>query len=194
MRYILALSGLLLFVPPAHAAPPREDLEDADVEVEEWTDIAPKPRGMVLFQSEMLRDHNMARRDFGVPALVWDAGLAADAAAYARTLAATDRFQHAVRVSGKPVQGENLWMGTRGAYAYRDMTGSWIEEGKDFRVGAFPDLSRTGSWHDVGHFTQIIWSGTRAVGCGVAANAENDVLVCRYFPAGNVWGENPLGR
>ena len=29
---------------------------------------------------------------------------------------------------------------------------------------------------------------------GVAANAENDVLVCRYFPAGNVWGENPLGR
>ena len=194
MRSILALSGLLLLVPPAHAAPPREDLEDADVEVEEWTDIAPKPRGMVLFRSEMLRDHNMVRRDFGVPALVWDAGLAADAAAYARTLAVTDRFQHAVRVRGKPVQGENLWMGTRSAYAYRDMTGSWIEEGKNFRSGAFPDLSRTGSWHDVGHFTQIIWSGTRAVGCGVAANAENEVLVCRYFPAGNVWGENPLGR
>ena len=183
-----------MFVPPALAGPPQDEMDDADVEVEEWTDMAPKPRGVELFKAAMIRDHNAVRRDFGVPSLIWDEGLAADATAYARTLATTRRFQHAVRIAGRPVQGENLWMGTRSAFAYHDMTGSWIEEGRDFASGMFPDVSRTGSWHDVGHFTQMIWGGTRSVGCGLAANPENEVLVCRYFPAGNVMGERPLER
>jgi Cysteine-rich secretory protein family len=192
MRYLLALSSLLLFVPPALAGPPRDDVEEADTEVEEWTDMTPKTRGADLFRAEMMREHNLARHSAGLPSLIWDEALAADAAAYARTLATTRRFQHATRVAGKPVQGENLWVGTRSAFAYRDMTGAWIEERQDFVRGIFPDVSRTGSWHDVGHYTQMIWGGTRSVGCGLATNAENEVLVCRYFPAGNVMGDSPL--
>lgn len=174
------------------SAVPAEDLVNAGVATEDWTDTAPKPRETAQFQSEMIEAHNVVRAKFGIPALTWDAGLAAEAAAYAHTLATTNRFRHAVQVDSDAPQGENLWMGTRTAYAYADMTGSWIEESKDFAPGAFPEVSRTGSWHDVGHFTQMIWSGTRAVGCGIAANAEDEVLVCRYFPAGNVMGERPL--
>jgi hypothetical protein len=41
----------------------------------------------------------------------------------------------------------------------------------------------------VGHYTQLIWPTTREVGCAVAKGQGNDVLVCRYAPAGNVLGE-----
>jgi Cysteine-rich secretory protein family len=173
---------MLLVTPVARA-------QDADVVEEIWTDETPQPRDVALFRSTMMRDHNTLRQSYGVPPLTWDDALAAHADYYARTLAATHRFQHAARVAGKPVEGENLWMGTRSAYAYHDMTGAWIEEGEDFMVGRFPEISRTGSWHDIGHFTQMIWAGTRAVGCGLAANADYEYLVCRYFPAGNVMGE-----
>ena len=57
-----------------------------------------------------------------------------------------------------------------------------------FRPGVFPDVSRTGRWSDVGHYTQIIWPETQEVGCATALNASHEVLVCRYWPAGNVIG------
>jgi hypothetical protein len=187
MRIVLALSCLLLTAPAARA-------QDADVVTEEWTDATPQLRGDTLLRDAMLREHNRVRRDFGVTPLVWDEGLATHANAYARRLAATSRFEHSVRVPGQQIEGENLWMGTRSAYTYAEMTGSWIDEGADYREGAFPDVSRTGSWHDVGHFTQIIWGGTRAVGCGLSINRDYEYLVCRYFPAGNVMGERVSAR
>jgi Cysteine-rich secretory protein family len=186
MRIALALSCLLLTAPAI--------AQEADVIEDVWTDTTPQPRGDALLRAAMLADHNRVRRDFGVPALAWDDALAAEAAAYARTLAAANRFEHSRRVPGARIEGENLWMGTHSAFAYTEMTGSWIEEGADYRDGAFPNVSRTGSWHDVGHFTQMIWGGTQAVGCGLAGNRDYEYLVCRYFPAGNVMGERVASR
>ena len=184
-----ALSAFLIALPLAAAAGPPAWEEDEVVE--QWSGVAP-PRGAALFRAEMLRTHNATRRAAGVAPLTWDEGLAAQAAAYARTLAATRRFAHSPRVPGQPPQGENLWMGTASAYRYRDMTGSWDDEGADFVPGRFPNVSRTGSWHDVGHYTQMIWAGTKRVGCGIASNGSDEYLVCRYFPAGNVWGGDAL--
>lgn len=155
--------------------------------------MAAKNTDPQTFSAEMLRDHNLVRQNHNVGALVWDESLAADASRYAQRLAAAKQFEHSESARGQPAQGENLWMGTRSAYAFREMTGAWIEEGQDFTRGTFPNISRSGSWEKVGHFTQMVWSETRKVGCAVAANTENDVLVCRYFPAGNVLGRNPLG-
>ncbi|CAN5287097.1 hypothetical protein BH09PSE3_BH09PSE3_21850 [soil metagenome] len=160
--------------------------------VESWDRPTPQPRGEAMFRNTMLRDHNRARAAVSVPPLVWDAGLAAGAARYAAVLVATRTFAHAKRMPGKPVEGENLWMGTSRAYSYGDMVGSWIDERSDFKRGLFPDVSRTRSWHEVGHYTQIIWAGTKAVGCAVAASASDEYLVCRYFPAGNVMGRDAL--
>ncbi|PKP92679.1 MAG: SCP-like extracellular, partial [Alphaproteobacteria bacterium HGW-Alphaproteobacteria-15] len=36
--------------------------------------------------------------------------------------------------------------------------------------------------------TQIIWPETQEVGCATARNHRHEVLVCRYWPAGNVTG------
>ena len=55
-----------------------------------------------------------------------------------------------------------------------------------FRPARFSDVSTTGNWADVGHYTQMIWPGTQRIGCAIAKAARSDVLVCRYWPAGNV--------
>lgn len=141
------------------------------------------------FVAEVLAAHNEERADKGVPALVWKEDLARDAADWANTLKGSATLRHA----GVQGQGENLWMGTRDDFAPATMVGDWIEEKADYRPGRFPDISHTSKWSDVGHYTQIIWRNTREVGCAVATDAEFDYLVCRYFPAGNWMGEDPLG-
>ncbi len=139
-------------------------------------------------EARWLAPQNRARAEVGVDPLVWDKALAADAADWARHLAATDTFDHATQDS----QGENLSIGTRGAYSPEELVSDWIEERKHYRPGLFPQVSTTGHWADVGHYTQIVWHSTRRIGCAMASNAENDVLVCRYAPPGNVVGENAI--
>lgn len=156
------------------------------------TDTRPRPRGAALLRGAMLQSHNDARRSVGAPPLAWSAALARDAAGYAAKLAREKRFEHSPLPRGTPVQGENLWMGTRSAYGYAEMAGGWVEERRYFKAGRFPAVSRTGKWSDVGHYTQIIWRTTTEVGCGVAANKTDEYLVCRYVAAGNVMGADPL--
>jgi hypothetical protein len=80
-------------------------------------------------------------------------------------------------------------MGTRGAYSIEEMAGSWAGEKSLFRPGTFPDVSRSGKWSDVGHYTQMIWRSTAKVGCAIRSGGSWDVLVCRYAPPGNVVGQ-----
>jgi hypothetical protein len=89
-------------------------------------------------------------------------------------------------------EGENLWFGTKGDYTPEEMVGAFVSEGRMFNFGIFPDVSTTGRWEDVGHYTQLVWTDTREVGCSVVSNQRRDVLVCRYWPAGNVVGKAPV--
>jgi hypothetical protein len=68
------------------------------------------------------------------------------------------------------------------------MTAGWVGERRWFRPGVFPDISSTGRWNDVGHYTQMVASGTTRVGCAIRANRHWTYLVCRYGPSGNVNG------
>ena len=138
------------------------------------------------FAERLLIAHNLERDRVHVPRLQWSAKLAQQAQAWADTLARSNRFEHAHDRTGA---GENLWMGSARAYSAEQMIGGFVEEARYFRTGRFPNVSSTGSWVDVGHYTQLIWRGTQQVGCAVGQGRENDILVCRYFPAGNVIGE-----
>lgn len=42
-----------------------------------------------------------------------------------------------------------------------------------------------GSWEKTGHFTQVVWKGTKEVGFGYAGG----YVVGSYFPAGNMMGD-----
>jgi len=141
------------------------------------------PNGMT---QEILAAHNKYRAQVGVPALTWSSNLATHAQQWANHLASQGgRLVH----SQGQGEGENLWGGTAGAFGYTQMVDMWGGEKQYFRAGTFPNVSSTGNWAAVGHYTQMIWRNTTQVGCATARGGSNDVLVCRYSPAGNVMGQ-----
>lgn len=153
--------------------------------------VAPEnapPQDLSGFPSRALALHNRERAAVGAPGLRWDARLAAAAAAYGPSLAARGRLAHSPQES-RPGQGENLWMGTAGGYSLEEMIGSWAAEKRYFRPGMFPDVSSSGNWSDVGHYTQMIWAGTTSMGCAIHQAPRWDYLICRYAPAGNIVGQ-----
>jgi hypothetical protein len=143
------------------------------------------------FAQRLLDSHNEERQRVGVPPLAWDAQLAADAQDWAEEIARQQRMTHADHAARRGA-GENLWRGTKGYYTAEEMIGTFVDEKRHFRRGTFPDVSTTGQWRDVGHYTQLIWRGTQRVGCAVAPGGGQDWLVCRYWPAGNTMGQKVL--
>ncbi|MEO6248396.1 MAG: CAP domain-containing protein [Sphingomicrobium sp.] len=145
----------------------------------------PADRGEAVLQAAALRLHNQARRAFGVTPLAWNAQLAEAARGYAERMAATGIYDHDATPGRRKAMGENIWRGARGVFSYEMMVGVMIDEVRLFDRGVFPAVSRTGNWHDVAHYTQIIWPTTTEIGCGLASGATMDYFVCRYAPAGN---------
>jgi len=141
----------------------------------------PGPAGRAI-----LAIHNQERAALNIPALTWNDRLMADAANWARQLAESGQFRHSTDRKGA---GENLWIGTHGGYTATDMAKAWAGEKAHFKYGAWPDVSRDKAV--VGHYTQMIWRGTREIGCAIARTDKWDVLVCRYSPAGNMAGQKP---
>jgi uncharacterized protein YkwD len=136
----------------------------------------------------LLAAHNAERQRVGVPPLAWSKKLAEHARKWAQTLAVADMIEHS-NANADGGEGENLWFGTKGGYTPEEMVGAFVDEGKQFRNGIFPAVSTSGRWENVGHYTQLVWKDTREVGCSVVSNRRHDVLVCRYWPAGNVVGK-----
>jgi len=139
------------------------------------------------FATELLDTHNQERARFGAKPLRWSPKLASQAQQWAQLLASEGRMRHASN-DERNGAGENLWMGTAGRYSAQFMLDAFIEEKQYFRAGTFPNISRTGNWRDVGHYTQVVWHDTQQVGCAVTRNDRDDFLVCRYWPAGNTYG------
>lgn len=136
--------------------------------------------------TEILNAHNKYRQEVKVPPLTWSNTLANNAQQWANNLASRGgNLQHSQNTG----EGENLWGGTAGAYSYTQMVDSWGSEKRYFVNGTFPNVSSTGNWYDVGHYTQMIWRNTTSVGCGVARGSGKDILVCRYSPPGNYRGQ-----
>jgi pathogenesis-related protein 1 len=52
------------------------------------------------------------------------------------------------------------------------------------------DWSNLGWRLSTGHFTQLVWIGTTAVGCAVNSRCAQATYVCQYAPAGNVLGQD----
>lgn len=140
--------------------------------------------------TQILAAHNSYRKQVNVPPLKWSNTLANHAQQWANNLARRGgrELAHSDSAS-RPGEGENLWMGTAGRFTYSQMVGSWGDEKKNFVRGTFPNVSSTGNWADVGHYTQIVWKNTKSVGCATARAGGNDIFVCRYSPPGNYMGQ-----
>lgn len=139
---------------------------------------------------EVLDAHNRYRAEVGVPDLNWSDALERNAQSWADYLGDSGGIlQHDNSLTD---QGENLWRGTTGFYSPTDVVDSWGSERAFFQNGIFPNVSTTGNWADVGHYTQIVWRSTTHVGCAKVTEGGNDIWVCRYSPPGNYSGQSVL--
>lgn len=163
-------------------------IEPASRSARELVPIAPprSARPSDQIESRLLQAHNRERARVDAQPLIWSDELEAEARIWAEELIATGRFAHDPAMHG---HGENLWSGWGGrVFTPEEMVGEWIAEKAQYRAGVFPNVSRTGNWVDVGHYTQVVWSGTTHVGCAVASQGDRSVLACRYAPPGNIDG------
>ncbi len=166
---------------------PRADTS-AEQNVAASQSSQPKPKS---FAGRLLATHNAERKVMRVAPLRWSKKLEADARIWARELARTNVMRHADQSTTNDA-GENLWAGPIGYHGPEDMVELFIAEKQYFRAGNFPNVSTTGNWRDVGHYTQIIWPQTEQVGCALSQGTSFEFLVCRYYPAGN-WRKRPVG-
>lgn len=161
----------------------REELQRRVTEQANQQSSLPADPGLQI----ILGEHNRLRAAYRVPSLRWDPALAAAAQAYAQHLARTGRLAHAPR-EGRGAARENLSQGMLG-WGPREMLGNWLREERLFRAGTYPNVTTTGRWEDVSHFTQMIWPKTKSLGCGLAVGSGHRWLVCRYLPGGNRDGD-----
>lgn len=144
------------------------------------------------FENRILTSHNRERHALGLPSLNWNDGLAQRAKLWADHLAASGKFEHSPNIPGQPLEGENIWGGTSGAYFPEDMVGLWVAEKAYFVEGVFPANSKTGRVQDVSHYTQLVWRRTVSVGCAMSEGGQEEIMVCRYSEPGNRRGIDPI--
>ncbi|MFL6481864.1 MAG: CAP domain-containing protein, partial [Nitrososphaera sp.] len=159
-------------------------------------------------QNTILTMHNDARRAVNVPPATWSESLARDAQAWADYIASLNldlqRCYNGDRTQCPPhatwqqrnSQGENLAWGTRGAFPVARHVQGWLDEAPNCPPGCMiPADGSLGVYPRVyGHYTQIVWNTATQIGCGMASDATQDYLVCRYLQAGNYPNQAPYGQ
>ncbi|MEJ3658461.1 CAP domain-containing protein [Actinomycetes bacterium KLBMP 9759] len=152
---------------------------------------APAPTLNAAQQQDLLAKHNAARADVGVPALTWDAGLAADAQAWADQLGSQGGALVHAKNTG---QGENLYRNSDAGSNPSAAVDSWVAERPNYAAATNKTDYNTETNPEAkgfGHWTQVVWKNTTKVGCGTATGAFGAVTACRYAPPGNVKGQLP---
>uniref|UniRef100_J3MIB7 SCP domain-containing protein n=1 Tax=Oryza brachyantha TaxID=4533 RepID=J3MIB7_ORYBR len=129
--------------------------------------------------------HNGARSAVGVPALSWDDNLAAYAQSWANQRAGDCSLVHSDRNNYQ--YGENLAAGQTLTAA--EAVNMWVAEKSSYD---YASNSCVGG-KMCGHYTQVVWRDTTAVGCaGVVCGGNRGVFfTCNYYPAGNVQNQRP---
>ncbi|MFY9798187.1 MAG: CAP domain-containing protein [Candidatus Nitrosopolaris sp.] len=145
------------------------------------------------FVNSILAVHNRERAAVGVQPLVWNNTLAAGAKAWAENLAATGKFEHSTCCGAFRDYGENLagFDPSQGVSAPGGGLMLWVAEKNNYHGGPItPDIPAN---QTIGHYTQMVWRNTTSVGCGIGSGSGHpfSILVCRYYPPGNIFGQKP---
>ena len=144
--------------------------------------VSPQYTQSLTFRESILNSTNTYRYEHSSGYIYWNETLASYAQSYSEKCV----WEH----SHGPY-GENL------ARGYPDVTSAVDAWGDERAMYDFSSTNPTGFTEATGHFTQLVWQSTQATGCGwTDCNGKNGLggiyLVCEYWPAGNVVGENNL--
>ena len=179
LSHLSVIFILLTSLPPALTTPTHDPPSSPAIQTLTITaapsapSTAPSFLSPTAFTSAILNSTNTFRAAHNATALAYNTTLALFAAAWASSTSC--EMKH----SGGPY-GENLAIGCSDVSGCVDVWGE--ERGMyDFGRGEFST--------ETGHFTQLVWKGTREVGCGRRECGEMGwLLVCEYWPRGNVLG------
>lgn len=141
------------------------------------------PAGVMFVNTLLiLQTVNKFRALHCVPPIHWDTKVQTSAQNWSSYLANTNSFEHS---RGK--YGENLAMmynPSLNTDASQDVISGinmWYDEITKY------DYNNPGFSMETGHFTQLVWKSTKAIGVGVAKSAFSRVLVVMHFsPPGNI--------
>jgi len=146
--------------------------------------------GFTAGQAQVLLDsHNFyrgAEDAANMIKLVWDPALAASAQK------ASEACSY-----GHTQFGENIYATRRGVFDTTLPVELWAAE-KDYYDY---DTKKCQAGKMCGHYTQVVWAETSAIGCGISkcdfiSNFNNPgyLVFCHYGPSGNWWGEDPFAK
>ena len=147
--------------------------------------------------AEMVAAHNRWRNEVGVPGLKWSDRLADVAQGWADRLAGNNcAMHHSGNGYGENIYQASALMWPDGRREFRSVSSrrpvdAWGEE-KQWYDAETDQCSAPGK-DTCGHYTQVVWKGTKEVGCAMAVCDNNaQVWVCNYFPAGNIVDQRPF--
>lgn len=164
--------------------------------------IYPSPEsGMKDWESYFLDGHNKLRCLHGMPPMNWNKALAQKAQEWASDMG--ERYQrgqnphssHSFRknVAGHWMVGENIaWQSRWSGYQAAELkaTYSWYSEIKDTDEGRVRQGNTIPRSPMIGHYTQLVWKGSRDLGCGENKKGKGEgFYVCMYGAAGNMQGQ-----
>lgn len=138
----------------------------------------------------ILNKHNEYRAKHAASALTINTAIQTMAQNYANKLGSTNSFAHSNSADRKyngASTGENLYMcfhtGSGCLKTGAEPVDKWYSDIADYNP-ANPIYS---------HFTQLVWKSTTQIGCGYADGVDGTwkttVVVCNYYPAGNMSGK-----
>lgn len=134
--------------------------------------------------AEFLTAHNRVRATVGVTPLKYQERLAESAQAWTDSLVEQGcAFRH----TPEPVFGENLWWSS---YFPRpnEVVDAWAAEVEHYNYRA----NRCDAGEMCGHYTQVVWANTTAMGCGASVCEDDSVIwACHYDPPGNWVKQRP---
>ncbi|XP_022099176.1 uncharacterized protein LOC110983865 isoform X2 [Acanthaster planci] len=134
------------------------------------------------FQKDSLDVHNEYRSKHRVDSLRLSDDLCKSAQDWAEHLAEAGRLEHSKRTD----IGENVAMHYSSAttqYSGKEACDQWYSELSKY------DFQKPGFASGTGHFTQMVWKGSKDFGIGKAISKDGKVLVVgQYRPPGNMVG------
>lgn len=143
--------------------------------------------------TEFLAHHNLARKEFNIPPLEWDASISSYAQEWAEYLASKKRCRmiHRDELNKNPKNfGENLfWVSEGSDFTPVNASALWYDEKSIFEKNNY----RFNESSEMGHYTQMIWKNTTHVGAGYATCPSGAIIVvANYNPPGNYIGSDPF--
>ncbi|CAJ0588254.1 unnamed protein product [Cylicocyclus nassatus] len=103
--------------------------------------------------------------------------------------AAKCQYEHRT-LEARKYTGENLFMQTPAfdskVEAAEEASRWWFAELEEFGVGTDLIYGDALWGKGVGHYTQMVWQTTTAIGCAVQNCGAKTIVVCNYDPSGNL--------